>query len=153
MGWPKGRRWTEEQLVNLRTSRQSSGYRAKISVIRQGKSGYVRSKAHREQMGTLKKGVRNPNWTGDEASYSAAHRRHRKVLPPNCEQCGKQPEGRGNECALRHDTPSNRLMVQLTGACAGKRYSVDSRDYMRLCAGCHRRYDAARRRALQETLL
>lgn len=69
-------------------------------------------------------GDRNHVWTGDEASYLAAHKRvyRARGKPQLCEHCG------ANDDRMYH-------WANVSG-----RYT-DVSDYIRLCVPCHRAYD------------
>jgi hypothetical protein len=71
----------------------------------------------------------NHSWKGDDASYKALHLRvaEYRGKPSLCSRCGAT-EGRFE-------------WANLTGDYA------DINDYERMCVSCHRRFDAARRRA------
>jgi hypothetical protein len=73
-------------------------------------------------------GDRNHVWTGDKASYLAAHKRvyRTRGKPRLCEHCG------ANDERMYH-------WANVTG-----RYT-DVSDYVRVCVPCHRAFDAARR--------
>jgi hypothetical protein len=73
-------------------------------------------------------GAANHAWRGDAAGYQALHLRvaAERGKPSCCEWCGK--------------TDGRFEWANLTGDYA------DVNDYDRLCAACHRLYDAARRR-------
>lgn len=73
-------------------------------------------------------GPRHHAWRGDAASYGSLHERveNRRGKPSHCSWCGAT-EGRFE-------------WANLSGNYA------DVSDYERLCASCHRTYDAARRR-------
>jgi len=76
----------------------------------------------------IRRGPDHPNWKGDQAGYNALHRRVEAVRgkPMECEKCG---------C-----TSTDLHWANMTG-----NYH-DVWDYKRLCPGCHKRYDMARRR-------
>lgn len=76
------------------------------------------------------RGVRNHGWRGDVAGYQALHLRvaSARGKPMQCEWCGSTEERRYEWANLTGD------------------YG-DVNDYARLCVSCHRRYDAARRKA------
>ncbi|HWO64585.1 MAG TPA: hypothetical protein VNO31_31570 [Umezawaea sp.] len=76
-------------------------------------------------------GPKNPAWKGDAAKYAALHLRVGTVRgkPKECARCGENNPKRRYEWA------------NLTGDYA------DVYDYIRMCVSCHRRFDAARRRA------
>jgi hypothetical protein len=85
----------------------------------------ARVAAKREQ-----RGERNDSWKGDDALYEAMHSRVEasRGRPQHCSWCG-------DRTAARYE------WANLTG-----NYS-DVTDYERLCAKCHRQFDADRRRA------
>jgi len=77
----------------------------------------------RGQHARNQKGENNNNWKGDQAGYSALHRRLYHSQPMKCEECGTSD-------------PSRRYQwASLTG-----NYSEPS-DYKRMCQSCHARYD------------
>lgn len=86
-----------------------------------------RSTAKRNQYGPA-----NSTWRGDEAGYAALHLRvdAARGKPSRCDHC-ERTDGRFE-------------WANLTG-----RYE-DVDDYARLCVGCHRKFDAARRRLTGE---
>lgn len=73
----------------------------------------------------------NAAWRGDAAGYKALHLRvaAERGKPQACGRCGHAGEGRRYEWA------------NLTGS------YTDISDYERMCVPCHRKFDAARRRA------
>lgn len=74
-------------------------------------------------------GPKNHMWKGDQAGYQALHLRvqQERGRPSLCERCGTT-EGRFE-------------WSNLSG------HYADTADYWRLCVPCHRKFDAARRRA------
>lgn len=97
------------------------GYRVQTVIARYGIP--TRKAAKRDQFGE-----RNSTWRGSQATYGSLHFRlyRARGCPSLCEWC-ERTEGRFE-------------WANLTG-----RYD-DMNDYARLCVGCHRRYDADRRR-------
>lgn len=81
-------------------------------------------------------GPRNHMWKGQDARYQALHLRVQaeRGTPSQCERCGRVDEEAKCEWA------------NLSG-----RYE-DVHDYERMCVGCHRTFDAARRRATGKPL-
>lgn len=75
-------------------------------------------------------GAANSSWKGDEATYAALHLRvvAQRGAPQECSTCGTT------------STNAKFEWANLTG-----RYN-DVTDYARMCASCHRKFDAARRR-------
>lgn len=75
-----------------------------------------------------RRGAANPQWKGDDASYSAFHYRIQKLKgkPKRCEQC------RTTDPKLSYD------WANLTG-----RYE-DPNDYKRMCRSCHIKFDRGR---------
>lgn len=76
------------------------------------------------------RGAKNASWRGNDATYAAFHHRVEAVrgTPCRCEHCGTT------------DAPRYEW-ANLTG------HYADVNDFARLCVPCHRRYDAARRKA------
>ena len=76
------------------------------------------------------RGSAGHTWKGDSASYTAFHLRvqNERGKPQECSRCGANSPGRYE-------------WANLTG-----NYQ-DVNDYQRMCVTCHRRFDAARRRA------
>lgn len=88
----------------------------------------------RRQVRRRQTGPDNPLWRGDAVGYTALHRRvdARRGQPSKCERCGT-------------DDPSVRYeWANLTGDYT----NID--DFERMCALCHRRFDAARRKETGE---
>lgn len=75
------------------------------------------------------RGERNSSWRGDRAGCQALHLRVETV------------RGKPRECARCGATSGRMEWANLTGDYA------NTDDYQRMCVGCHRRYDAERRRA------
>jgi hypothetical protein len=75
----------------------------------------------------IRQATDHPNWKGDDASYSALHKRVETLrgTPSLCAVCG---------------TTQRRVYhwANLTG------HYADPQDYARMCVPCHRRYDAQR---------
>lgn len=98
-----------------------SQYKAWYFMRKHGMTARVAAK--RDQAGD-----RNHVWTGDEASYLAAHKRvyRTRGKPQLCEHCG---------------TDDDRMYhwANVSG------HYTDVTDYVRLCVPCHRAFDAARR--------
>lgn len=71
---------------------------------------------------------RNPNWKGEEAGYSAFHKRvvSHRGKPKRCDVCGLDDPDRAYDWA------------NLSGQ------RDDLTDYARMCRPCHRRYDYER---------
>lgn len=84
----------------------------------------ARSSAVRDQRGSA-----NANWRGSEATYAALHYRVQALRgsPSRCSACDRTDQ-------LRYE------WANLTG-----RYD-DPNDYVRMCVGCHRRFDTRRAR-------
>lgn len=76
------------------------------------------------------RGSSSRSWKGDKASYGAFHLRveSSRGKPQLCGECGVSGPGHKYEWA------------NLTGS------YEDINDYMRMCVGCHRKFDAKRRR-------
>lgn len=83
----------------------------------------------RKQIKRHQSGPANDSWRGDGAGYKALHLRvsSQRGKPSLCAWCGKT-DGRFEWANISGDYH-------------------DIYDYERLCASCHRNYDAARRRA------
>lgn len=89
-------------------------------------------------------GENNVWWSGDDVGYGGTHQRHRKALEGQpCAMLDESCKG-PLHAALSHDTDPSRLRID------GRRifYSVESDDYMMLCASHHRRYDQAHSRTV-----
>lgn len=90
--------------------------------------------ARRPRVKRDQRGPANATWRADRAAYAALHKRVEvaRGRPRRCERCGVD-EDRRYEWA------------NLTG------HYEDVDDYQRMCAKCHRRFDAARRKAVIPT--
>jgi hypothetical protein len=76
---------------------------------------------------------KHPNWSGNKATYDASHQRVHKALglPKYCSNCGTTDPAK-----LYHWANQNGRYEDLT-------------DYVRMCATCHRKQDAERRRVFK----
>ncbi len=87
---------------------------------------------------------RNPNWSGDNASYAAIHIRLRRwrgsAKDHNCVDC----VARAREWSYDHSDP-DELVDSKYG-----RYSTDLDHYEPRCTSCHRLFDNAARTATGE---
>lgn len=89
----------------------------------------------------LPRGDRHPNWTGRDATYRCAHQRVKRDRGPakrsRCVDCGQAAAEwsyDGSDPAARHEEGKGH-------------YSLDLERYVPRCVLCHRRFDAAARRA------
>lgn len=109
----------------MRETAELAGTTVKVLQRLMPRHGILRrSTARRDQAGE-----RNHMWRGDKAKYQALHLRVQNA------------RGRPSYCACCDTTDPSRKCewANLSG-----RYE-DISDYARLCVGCHRRLDAARR--------
>lgn len=93
-----------------------------------------------------KPGAQSSNWSGESASYNAAHLRLKSVRgkPLRCDQCGVTGEGRQYHWALNwNGQPKVRAEIVGPIHTRGVPYSTDPLDYSRLCVPCHKRMDLA----------
>jgi hypothetical protein len=74
--------------------------------------------------------------TTDVVTYETAHYRARQDIPRVCFVNDDTCAGLLH-AALRHDTPQARIHTDARG----RRYSLDTADYIRMCASHHARYD------------
>lgn len=90
------------------------------------------------------RGEQNPKWIGDRASYNAVHNRLRRArgTPLCCQHCGSEGNDRyqwaldwSRATEIRYWEKCRRGHVEMLP------YSVNPGDYVRLCVGCHRRFD------------
>lgn len=117
--------------------------RAKISAAHKG---IPRTSDQRLRIAAAMTGRTGPlsnGWKGDAVGYVVAHMRHTLELPRECAHCGKTDGVL--DCALRHETPLDRLRADADGTNAGLKFSLDVSDYMRLCRRCHLIYDRRRK--------
>lgn len=102
-----------------------SGY--KIDYPKQRKLKGTLSSEHRRRIDlAVLKGVKHPNWKGDQVGYAALHEWVYKTLgnPRRCSHC-KSVSAKRFEWANK----------------SGKYRRVKS-DWLRLCTSCHRAYDS-----------
>lgn len=88
---------------------------------------------------TPRTGSAGSNWKGDIVGYEAVHKRATQTLPRQCRACGTT-EGR-LEVALLHGVPADRVKLDERNG----PFSIGAKDYVRLCVGCHRRYDSPKK--------
>jgi hypothetical protein len=99
---------------------------------------YRRWRKHRdpEHVPPPNSGPRNGWWRGDDASYSAAHDRvrrlHGSASSHQCQACGQQAQ----HWSYDHSDPNEKQ------AAKGP-YSTDPSHYRPLCVPCHKRSDLA----------
>lgn len=102
--------------------------------------GWSHSKKSRELMSQKRKGLtaneKNPRWRGDEVSYQALHNwvRNHFLRPEKCEGCGIKP---------RKDTLGRSMLhwANKTG-----KYLRERKDWLCLCAKCHRNFDVTNKK-------
>lgn len=76
-------------------------------------------------------GDRNPNWHGDDLTYSGAHQRlRREAGPASAHPCVECDQHAAEWALIRSDRTI-------------KPYSTNPDDYQPMCTGCHRTYDKA----------
>lgn len=99
---------------------------------------HLRIKAHGDPSRGMASGDRHPWWTGDNATYTGAHQRHRKDLGPArahaCVDCG----GTAAHWSYNHSDPDELRSDD------ERPYSVHSKFYEPRCVRCHKRFDMAR---------
>lgn len=109
-------------------------------ISEQGKPSWNKGKSNTWMIGNqYRKGISNPNpnilfgevnhkWKGDEVGYTALHMWiYRKLgQPRKCEHCGNNN--------LKHR--------QYHWANKSHEYLRDIKDWIRLCASCHKKYDS-----------
>ena len=85
----------------------------------------VWTKKMREKGRIKKLGEKNPNWQGDDVGYNGVHQWiYKKLGTPNyCEICKRTDKKK------YHWANKDHTYKRIVG------------DYMRLCAGCHTKYD------------
>lgn len=79
-----------------------------------------------------KKGTAHPNWTGDDATYRAVHKRLVKA------------RGKADHCAHCHTDDGRKFYWAYTGPGhdeGGLHYSTNFDDYIPLCMSCHKIFD------------
>jgi hypothetical protein len=101
----------------------------KIGIVPKSafKKGHKMSEAIRKKIGEAMKEEKHPNWKGDDVGYMVLHEWVRKHLgkPTKCEHCGK-------------DGLTSR---QIHWANIGHTYKRNIKDWLRLCAKCHKAFD------------
>ena len=103
---------------------------------------YTRSQqfgdVHREKQ--MPKAEAHWNWAGEDASYTAVHKRLARdrglAAAHSCAHCS----GPAEQWAYDHLDPDERI-AQPDEAGHGCRYSLDQARYIPLCTSCHRRFD------------
>lgn len=107
---------------------------------------WIRWKRHGDPGVVLKPlpvvGERNGNWTGEEATYEAAHQRLRKArgraASHSCVDCG----GPAQQWSYTRDDPNER--TDESGDHAGMPFSLNVIDhYAPRCISCHKKFDLA----------
>lgn len=100
--------------------------------------GYKQTLEHKLKESKVKQGKykdkNHPRWKGNSASYRAKHQWVQRKLgfPKKCQQCGKiQKKGH------------NMHWANISG-----KYKRELSDWIRLCSKCHGRYDAQKRKEL-----
>lgn len=88
-------------------------------------------------------GATNPAWTGEHASYEAAHQRlgATRGQPKRCDLCGTTEERRYHWALNWHGAPKVRYEINGPTKTKGLPYSTDPLDYVRACIPCHKRMD------------
>lgn len=116
-------RTTADRVVSEQTRQKQS----------EAMKGRERSLEYRANISKAKRGVRNGQWRGDDASYGSTHTwlRTHFGTPKHCEHCG----GKNAKCSTGHGY--NWAYLGLRGG----KYSRRREDYMRLCRSCHSRHD------------
>lgn len=120
-----------------RGKKHSDATKARLSLVAsQTLRGHQVSAETRAKIAGAQSGKDGHQWAGDEVGYGGAHKRHRAELPSRCEHCGAT-EGILH-AALRVDAPREHLLCFVR---ARLLYSPLTEDYIRLCPGCHVKYD------------
>ena len=124
--WQPSREWLEQRYVSERQILSDIGKEAGVSgatVMRALDAVGISRRGPIDKM--TKRGYRNGNWKGGEASYSAMHKRIYKILgkADRCEECKRSDDG----------TVYN--WANLTGKLD------DPKDYASLCRKCHMALD------------
>jgi hypothetical protein len=122
--WQPGKGWLEQRYVIERRILSDIGKEADVSgatVMRALEAAGIPRRGPMDKM--TKRGNRNGNWKGGDASYSAMHKRLYKILgkADHCEECGKI-EG-------RFDWADKTGLLD------------DPSDYVSLCHKCHMQAD------------
>lgn len=85
----------------------------------------------------LATGARNPNWTGEDATYAAIHQRLRRRRGParnySCVDCG----GAAAHWSYSREYGCNARLGEFGP------YSVDIDEYDPRCVACHKKFDLA----------
>ena len=110
-------------------------WRQKVSEARKGKIPWIKGKKHTEESKKkmsqsligLNKGEKNYLWKGEKVSYRSLHAWVNRWLgkPTKCDFCGR-------------DGLIGRM---IHWANKSREYKRDLRDWLRLCRGCHTKYD------------
>jgi len=100
----------------------------KISKANKGRKFSIetRKKMSKAQTGVVKpRGKDSPSWKKDDLTYTGVHARIRREFGEAiiCEHCG-------TTTAKRYDWANK-----------DHKYSLDKKDWMQLCRGCHQKYD------------
>lgn len=121
----------EETKQRLRAAYQRRKKRGESIGFIKGQKGFWKGKER------LKEG-KATHWKGDKAGYHAKHRWVESKLgkPNTCAKC-KKGELKG---------------AQIHWANRSGKYKRDLKDWIRLCAGCHGRFDKGNRKGLRNKL-
>lgn len=119
--------------ANIEAAAQRPESRARKSAAKRGDRNPMRRPEVAARMVETKAQRRG------EHTYRSVHELVRRRLPRDCEVCGQEPAPhRENECALRADVAIEHVRWAPDRQCW---YSVDPRDYVRLCVPCHNRQE------------
>lgn len=102
---------------------------------RKERLGYLNSPEARKKQGKAISGANNPNWKEDDIGYFGIHTRIRKIksIPEICDICHQKTDKNG----------STRLELSNT---KNHKYTDNPDDYQYVHYGCHRKYDAKKRK-------
>lgn len=106
-----------------KSKRHSIEWRAKVSASLKGR---IISPEWRKKISDAQKGKKANNWKGNKATYNSIHHWVRRNFgrPSICEHCTKEFVG-----------------LRIHWANVSGQYKRDRKDWVRLCAKCHRKYD------------
>lgn len=135
IAWNKGKKWSKiiRKKISISTKGRiawnkniphSEETKNKISIANKGRKWKL-SKYTKIKQSISKKAEKNPNWKGDNITYSSLHnwivRNYGK--PKKCSHC------------------STTNAKKFEWANKSGKYLRNINDYIRLCVSCHRKYD------------